>query len=116
MIRRLFSAVSALLLSCLICITYGGCGVVFIPTVQTYPDPVKTIELRDAASGSLISGGDVRFLIEPDEYKGYPWDNRSAWASVASAFPGGEGGQMLPVIYSTKGRFAPERKVSLAFW
>ncbi len=41
----------------------NGCGLVFVPTVQQYPGPVKAVRIGDAHSEEILTDAQVRFEI-----------------------------------------------------
>ena len=60
------------LLAAVFAVMCSGCGVVWLPSVEICPNPVKTVRVCDQATGSVISHSEMVWRVLPHEYKGYP--------------------------------------------
>jgi hypothetical protein len=54
------TALSAVLSACLL---FGGCGLVFLPMRQKFPEPVAAVRVVDASTGEDIESAEVTFEV-----------------------------------------------------
>jgi|GEM_PF-4095791 len=96
----------------------SGCGVVWLPSIEVCPNPVKTVRVCDQATGSVISHSEVAWRVLPHEYKGYPWDGGRFYAPANLVSPdiGMGGAKTMRGRRLNDGEFRLNAKTLLAGW
>lgn len=91
----------------------GGCGLLWLPGLDAYPAPVKSIEVHDASTGKIVSDAVVDFYVVPCTEKSDP-----GWLETTFfAMDQGAGHTThINVAYLGGGRFQPGTATMLSGW
>jgi hypothetical protein len=95
----------------------GGCGLLFVPTIDTYPNPVREVYVRDVFTQMPIPSAKVECFVVPVSHKG-PFETRprSIKASERYDWNPTDGGDRLTVTRVGESRFALASRSMLGWW
>lgn len=89
-------------------LTLAGCGVVYVPHVQTFPEPVRAVRVIDEQTGKTLAGAHVDYAVL--RHTGWSHDQpalkEAQWASVDT--PDGAQVEELKVLQYRDGAFIME--------